>query len=64
MDMHAAELKWIAVACTGLDDATRALQTMGSPSSPAALQLDLEMLMQFLMRLHPLNHVLAEVSQL
>lgn len=62
VDMHAAAMKCIAVACTGLDEATRALETAGSPGTPAALQLALEALMQSLIR-HPLSHILAEVSQ-
>ena len=52
----------MAVACSGLDEAARALEMMGSPVSPAALQLDMEGLMLSLMR-HPLSHILAEVSK-
>ena len=62
MDMHAAAMKCMAVASTGLDRATRALDAVGSPGSRAALQLDLDALMQSLMR-RPLSHFLAEVSQ-
>ena len=63
MDMHAAAMKCIAAACTGLDEAARALKTVGSPGTPASLQLDLEALMLSLLR-HPLSHILAEVSNL
>ena len=61
MDMHAAAMRCTVVAVAGLDEATRALQTMGSPGSSAATLLDVEMLMQSLMR-HPLGHILPEVS--
>ena len=62
MDMHAAAMRCTVVAYAGLDEATRALQTMSSPASSAAPLLDVEMLMQSLMR-HPLGHILPEVSQ-
>lgn len=62
MDMHAAAMKCMAVASTGLDRATRALDAVGSPGSRAALQLDLDALIQSLMR-RPLSHFLAEVSR-
>ena len=61
-DMHTAFMKCVAVASTGLDKATRALETAGSPGSRAALLLNLDALMQVLMG-RPLSHVLAEVSQ-
>ena len=60
MEMHAAAMRCMAVACSGLDKSALALQTTGSPASPAALQLDLEGLMQSLMT-HPMSHILAEV---
>ena len=61
MDMHAAALTCMAVACTGLDDSARQLEDMGSSGSPAAIKLDQEALLQSLMR-HPLSQLMPLVG--
>lgn len=61
-DMRAAVVKCMAVACTGLDRAARTLEMLGSLGGPEGLQIDVEGLMQSLLR-HPLSNVNAEVSQ-
>jgi len=64
MDKHAAALTCVAVACTGLDDSARALETLdssGSSGNPAAIKLDQEALLQSLIR-HPLSQVVLLVG--
>ena len=61
MDKHAAALTCVAVACTGLDNSARALETVGSSGNSAAIKLDQEALMQSLMR-HPLSQVMPLVG--
>ncbi len=61
MDKHAAALTCVAMACTGLDESARALDTMRSLGSPAAITLDQGALIQSLMR-HPLSQVMPLVG--